>query len=161
MTKEITKVDIIQQIQDKFKLREFETSSFLFSEKVVPTYDIGQHVKQWALHRDRIEITGNGGAYFPDVPQTEQWRIRRITLIHETGANFDITQFAYYATGEISFDYLFYDTTTPIASGTVKIFQLPQDLILSHGMRFFITIANFVAGGYVAMHTLREVETLR
>ena len=46
MTKEITKSFILQQIQDKFRLREFTAENFLFSETVIPIYNVENHLEE-------------------------------------------------------------------------------------------------------------------
>ena len=85
MTKEITKVKIIQELQDKFKLREFEPEVFSFSERVVPTYDIGQHVKHPKIGYKQVSCTSASGFLFFTVPVDEKWYLQRYTVVF-TGA---------------------------------------------------------------------------
>ena len=162
MTKEITKANILQEIQDKFGLREWEATKFLFNETVMPIYDIDQHVRKWVCIRGRKPIAGNGAVSFFSVPPVERWHVRRLSVFHETGANFDIDQVFFYR-GATECQYVFYDTTSPLTSGTVKIFEFPQDIPMEYGelADIRINVSNFVGGGYVALHMLREVETIR
>ena len=162
MTKEITKSIILQEMQDKFQLRDFESARFLFDETVIPTYDVGAHVKHWTVTRDRQVVSGNGALFFHVVPYDERWRVRKIDVYSETGGNFDIDQI-FIATAGTEYQYLFFNTAAPIANGTVNMFNLPQDIAMQRSMLYtvYINVANFVAGGYVAIHMLREVETIR
>ena len=162
MTKEITKSIILQEIADKFALRDFEPEKFLFGEYVIPTYDIAPHVRNWVNTRHRIEVTGNGSYQILYVPATERYHVRRMSLLHETGANFDIDQ-VLIAGLSGSVQYLFYDTVAPITSGTVKIFEFIQDIPMQQGSlwEMMFNVSNFVTGGYVATHVLNEEEILR
>ena len=76
MTKEITKAIILQQIQDKFQLRELEPEIFRFSEMVVPTYNIEQHLKHWEILSETVSITSATAFGFFTVPATERWVLR-------------------------------------------------------------------------------------
>jgi len=160
--KRITRANIMGELVDKFSLEEHEREDFLFGEFVVPTYDVGAHVKHWVVERNRKTITGNGDNYVHSVPSNERWRMRRVVVINEAGGNFDIEQIYFYADA-VAFQHIFYDTTTPIAAGTVNIFAFPQDVIMEKGgmSSMHFNVVNYVAGGYVSIHVLKEVEILR
>ena len=81
MTKEITKAYILQQIQDKFKLRELEPEVFRFSEQVIPTYDVSQHLGNWVVLNATVSITSAASFVFFDVPETERWLLRSYLVI--------------------------------------------------------------------------------
>ena len=81
MTKEITKAFILQQIQDKFKLRDLTPEIFRFSEEVVPTYDIEQHLLHWEILSETKSITSSGSFTFFYVPSNERWLLRAYTVI--------------------------------------------------------------------------------
>ena len=81
MSKEITKAIILQEIQDKFKMREFEPAPFLFDETVVPTYDIRSHLGRWETKYASTSITSAAGFAFFTVPAYEQWFLRRYDII--------------------------------------------------------------------------------
>jgi len=81
MTKEITKARVLQEIQDKFKLREFEHTPFLFSETVTPVYSMEPHLEVWEHEYKRISITSAASFTFFVVPQTEKWHIRAYSVI--------------------------------------------------------------------------------
>ena len=161
MSKEITKANILQEIQNKFKLRDFEPEKFLFSEIVTPTYDIGDHVKHWESERFREQITANGVAVMCTVPDNERWRIRKVDVINEAGANYLINQVLFY--GSATKNQYLYFNYTGIASGGIELFSLRQDIFMEHGEldTFRINVASFVAGGYASVHILKEVETIR
>ena len=162
MTKEITKANILQEIQNKFGLRDFEPERFLFGEFVTPVYDIEHHVKTWTTIRYRTQVTGNGAVAILLVPGNKEYNIRRVNVLHETGANFDIDQ-VFFDGQSNAVQYLFYDTAAPITSGTVKIFALTQDIIMSKNdlKAFYYNVSNFVAGGYVSVHVTLEDVTVR
>ena len=86
MTKEITKSRILQEMQDKLCLREFEPDNFLFSETVLPVYDVGPHLREqwqkWVVKN----ITATGAVYFYMVPDDEQWTLSRYDVVFMTGA---------------------------------------------------------------------------
>ena len=76
MSKEITKAYILQQLEDKLKLREFAAAPFLFDETVVPVYNIEQHLGTWHVVSDTESITSAAGVEFFAVPMNERWVIR-------------------------------------------------------------------------------------
>ena len=87
MTKEITKSIILQEIQDKLKLREFEPDNFLFSETVIPTYNIEQHLLHWEVLVETVSITSATNFLFFTVPDNERWTLRAYSLYYGmTGA---------------------------------------------------------------------------
>ena len=87
MTKEITKAFILQQLEDKFGLRELEPEKFRFGESVVPTYDIGSHVREWDVLYTTKSVTSATFFTFFEVPQTERWYLRGYNVVFmATGA---------------------------------------------------------------------------
>ena len=85
MTKEITKSIILQELENKFGLREFDLAKFLFDETVIPTYDVGQHLGTWYQNRRTVAITGTGAALFYTVPMDEKWHVSRYDVVFMTG----------------------------------------------------------------------------
>ncbi|MCK4529248.1 hypothetical protein KAW18_17935 [candidate division WOR-3 bacterium] len=87
MTKEITKARILQEIEDKFKLREWIPDKFTFSEEVIPVYNIEPHLQKWEVEDTTVSITSASGFTFFTVPQTERWLLRGYNVIYGmTGA---------------------------------------------------------------------------
>ena len=160
--KRITRANIMGELVDKFSLQEYEREDFLFGEFVVPIYDIGAHVRHWVPERFRVQVTGNGDLIAAYVPDNEQWHIRKIDVMNEAGGNFDIDQVYLYKSA-LQAQYVFYNTTTPLPAGTVTIFSFPQDIVATFATlaHIHVNIANFVAGGWVTLHVLKEVEILR
>lgn len=81
MTKEITKSFIIQQIQDKFKLREFDPAQFLFDETVIPVYDVNPHLGEWHIKEETVSITAAQAFEFFAVPDNEKWTLRAYYML--------------------------------------------------------------------------------
>ena len=86
MTKEITKSIILQEIQDKLKLREFESAKFLLDETVVPVYDIGYHLGKRFIEMKTVSITAGPDAYvYFTVPENERWAFSNYNITFVTG----------------------------------------------------------------------------
>ena len=81
MTKEITKAFILQEIQDKFKLRELIPEIFSFSENVIPIYDIGPHLQKWQTSKKVTSVTSAAAFKIFTVPQDKRWIIRSYMVI--------------------------------------------------------------------------------
>ena len=81
MTKEITKARIMQEIEDKFKLREFLPESFLFSELVVPVYDLESHLQSSEQTFVERGIAALGPVSFFEVPENERWLLRLYDVV--------------------------------------------------------------------------------
>ena len=87
MTKEITKAYILQQLEDKFKLRESIPEKFTFSETVLPVYNIEPHLTTWESLTETVSITAIGGVQFYAVPEKERWLLRSYVVVYGmTGA---------------------------------------------------------------------------
>ena len=91
MTKEITKARIIQEIQDKFALRELEPEVFSFSELVIPTYDVEQHLLAWTAKYTTVSITSAAGFEFFEVPESEKWKLRRYDVVFMATGAYKVT----------------------------------------------------------------------
>ena len=86
MTKEITKAIILQEIQDKLKLRELEPEIFSFGERVVPIYNIEPHLGSWETISETVSITSAAIFNFFTVPQHQVWTLRAYQIMFMTGA---------------------------------------------------------------------------
>ena len=88
MTKEITKAFILQEIQDKFQLREWIPGKFTFSEEVIPVYNIEPHLLKWVVQARTLSITSATNFDFFEVPPAERWLLRAYMVIFgATGAH--------------------------------------------------------------------------
>ena len=81
MTKEITKARILQQLQDKFQLREFEATKFLFDETVIPVFEISSEIQHPYTASKAILITSADAFAFFTVPGTEKWILSNYNVI--------------------------------------------------------------------------------
>ena len=80
MSKEITKAFILQEMEDKFGLRELTPEKFTFSELVVPVYNVEQHLERWVNEYSEVSITSAAPFVFFTVPDTERWYLRRYDM---------------------------------------------------------------------------------
>ena len=87
MTKEITKAFIMQQLQNRFKLRDLTPEIFRFSEEVIPTYDIGHEVDIPKAELGAVSVTSATSYEFFVVPEDEKWSLGTYNVIFmATGA---------------------------------------------------------------------------
>jgi len=159
MTKEITKARVLQEVQDKFKLREFDSAQFLFDETVVPTYDIGQHLKSFQNRWAEKSITGIGAQVFFTVPFTEKWKLYRYDVVF-MGAG------AYTVAGVLTM-------RVPITSGESCYLdlkaaqtesyhiQLPTPIVLHPGDKLYINIDGYTSTQDLRLYIDHEVEEIR
>jgi len=92
MTKEITKAIILQEIQDKFSLREFDPAPFLFDEKVTPTYNIEQHLGEWVTSYAQKTITSAPASHIVfAVPEDERWTFNVYNVIFMAAGAYKVT----------------------------------------------------------------------
>ena len=155
MTKEITKAFILQQMQDKFGLREFEAAKFLFSEQVIPVYEIGGHINKFFIQKETVSITSGAptGFLFFTVPENERWTFTNYNITFMTGT--------YTVTGVY---------IVRISSGTVNSLYLDQ--VLGRSGSYAINLAtpvvlesgdsiNILVDGYSVTGDLRlTVDTM-
>ena len=159
MTKEITKAYIIQEIEDKLKLRELEPSRFEFSETVVPIYNIEQHLRRTVVETKVVSITGTGGVTFFAVPQNEKWFVKAYTVIFlSSGAH---TIAGVYVirndSGPILFSYL--DLTA--AQTTSYTVNLPKELELHSFDSLRINVDGYTSTANLQMNIDIEKEEIR
>ena len=150
MTKEITKAFILQQIQDKFKLRELEPEVFRFSEEVVPVYDIGQHLKIWESYREVVSITGSGAVDILTVPATERWLLRAYTVVFVSGAYTIAGVYILRNTKRDENDFSYLDLTAGQSSSYLR--TLPVPVVLEPGDELKFNIDGYTSSGSVVFH---------
>ena len=157
MTKEITKAFILQEIQDKFKLRDLIPEKFSFSEQVIPTYDIGEHLLHSEVEDKTRSITaGNQGVSFFTVPENERWSLHGYNVIFLTG-DFKVTGVMVYKPAVAGYFYL--DMTLNQDVSYAKL--LPQDVVLEPGDDLYIYIDAYVSTGNLMLRALLTVEEIR
>ena len=149
MTKEITKAFIIQQIQDKFKLRDLYPEKFSFQESVVPIYDISQHLMTYTARYVEKSVTEIGGILFFEVPQNERIYLNGYTIVFMAEGGYTVTGLSIIRKKEINpYSFVYLDMTkNQSVSYTVN---LPKTVILDSGDKLYINI-----DGYTSTQNLR------
>ena len=147
MTKEITKAYILQEMQDKFKLRELEPSRFTFSEEVIPVYDISFHLEHRTVYSADVSITATGPTLFFTVPEDERWFIRAYNAMPLGSGAFTMAGM-YIQRGPVASNYMYLDLE---AAQTVSYLKtLSPRVIVDPGDQIFMNI-----DGYTSVQTLR------
>ena len=158
MTKEITKARIIQELEDKFKLREFLSEPFLFGETVVPVYNIEQHLGSRKIRYLEVNITGTGGVLFYTVPDDEKWFVSSYNIIF-MGAGAYTVAGMYIARKFAAATFMYLDMT---AGQTVSYaVDLPKILILEPGDKMYINIDGYTAPQDLRLYIDVMIEELR
>ena len=157
MTKEITKAYILQQIQDKFGLREYEAEKFLFSELVTPTYDIERHLTTVTRGFADISIpSGPSPREFFLVPSNERWHLHGYNVIFVTGV---FTIAGVMIGRHTSAEYFYLDLAA--AQNTSYTHLLSQDIILNPGDRLLVYIDGYTSSGNLHMIIDYTKESIR
>ena len=158
MTKEITKAIILQELENKFQLREFLPAKFLFDETVVPTYSIEPHLTRFEIMHNTVSITSATGFAFFTVPQDEQWTLRAYQVIFgATGAHKGTGLYAIWRPGEV--DYIYFDMTK--GQEISYLATLPQAVVLAPKTRLFYNIDTYVSTQDLTIDIDVSVEELR
>ena len=157
MTKEITKAYILQEIQDKFKLRELEPETFRFSEMVVPVYNIEKHLERVEIDYKTISITATGSVEFFRVPMDEKWTVHRYMVMFLTG-NFTSTGLLITRTA-IATHYMYLDLKTGVTASYLN--DLPKAVLLNPGDGVYVNVTGYVATGDMKVMIDATKETIR
>jgi len=158
MTKEITKAFILQEMQDKFKLREFVPDVFTFSEQVVPVYNIEQHIEEATQKKAVVSITSATGFLLLNVPPTERWSLNGYTVIFTGAGAFTVS--GIYVVRKASPAYLFYLDLT--AGQTVSYTHLlPVPLRLHPGDSLRVLVDGYTSTQDIWMYADYIKEELR
>jgi hypothetical protein len=159
MTKEITKSIILQEIQDKLKLRDWEASRFLFSESVTPIYDIDQHLKRYVNRFIDVSVTTTGALQFYNVPDDEKWTLHRYDVVFMGAGAYTVA--GVYTVRDIynlaNFCYL--DLTA--AQNVSYHVTLPQPVVLMPLSRIYINIDGFTSTQDLRLYIDYSVEEIR
>ena len=157
MTKEITKAHILQEIQDKFQLRELMPEKFAFSELVIPTYDVGQHLLKPEIRTAIKSITAGPAAYHMfHVPTYQKWQLHRYNVFFITGV--------YTVAGVMVYrpalpDYIYLDLEA--AQSVSYAHDLPKDVTLSPDDWLYISIDGYTSTGNIEMRIDVTIEEVR
>ena len=151
MTKEITKAFILQQIQDKFKLRDYEHEKFVFSETVIPTYNIEQHLVDYSAAYKTVSITsGSSGYEFFLIPENERWALATYNVVFITGV-YGVTGL-YIVRAKRTHDgaMAYLDMTAGQTTSYAK--HLPQPVILDAGDRVYLYVDSWTSIGDLRLY---------
>jgi len=159
MTKEITKSIILQEMQAKFQMREFEPAQFLFAETVVPTYNIRPHLVTMEQKFMTVGISSSGPRQFFIVPEDEQWHMALYDVVFMTGAftvaGVYILRKKNFSSGEMI--YLDLKAAQNVSYHT----ELKQPVTLLPGDQIIINIDGYTSTGDLRLYIDYEVETIR
>ena len=157
MTKEITKSIILQEITDKFKLREFAPANFLFDETVVPVYNVEQHLEEWWQKYRTESITATGGQHYFSVAQDERWHLKRYDVVFMTGAFTIAGIYITRSNRDPSDAYIYLDLTA--AQNTS--YHVNTDVILNRGDTISANVDGYTTTGNLRLYIDFEKETVR
>ena len=156
MTKEITKAFILQELQDKFSLREFEPAKFLFDETVIPTYDINPHIVHPVIVFASVEITSAPDAYnFFVVPENERWWLQGYNVVFMATGAYTVTGlFMHHFNDATNMQYL--DMTAGQTVSYAK--RLPVPVLLQPRTSLEVYVDAYTSTNYLRLyiHYLRE-----
>lgn len=157
MSKEITKANILQEIQDKFKMRELTPEIFRFSEEVLPIYDIGPHLMKPEVKTTIVSITSADSFLFYIVPDTERWHLHGYNVIFMTGdytvAGVIVSRFS------ILTDWFYLDLEAAQAASYIHV--LPKDVVLSPGHKIYVNVDGYTNSGNLDLRLDVTVEEIR
>ena len=157
MTKEITKTIILQELQDKLRLREFTPAKFLFDETVVPVYDIEHHLRNCSAKHIVTSVTSATGKVLTTVPDNERWFINGYTTIFYNGSYTVAGVYVVRKNTPTIFVYLDLEAAQSVAY-TVN---LPKVLRMDPGDALYVNIDGFTTSGQFHVELDYEVEEIR
>jgi len=157
MTKEITKAIILQQIQDKLKLRELEPGRFTFSEEVIPTYNIEPHIQEQISEIQTVSVTSGPTAYeFFEVPDDERWVLNRYNIVFMAAGAYKVTGM-YILRGSGNAIYL-----DMIEGQTVSYaVELHNPSVLDAGHKLFVYVDDYTSTANLRVYIDYEREVIR
>ena len=158
MTKEITKAFILQQIEERFKLRDLIPEKFTFLESVMPTYNIEGHLKTWMTLSKTISVTGTGPKTIFSVPYTERRCLTGYTVVFMAAGAYTLAGVYIARKNDVSiFIYLDLGAAKTI-SYTVN---LPKPLILDSGDKLALNVDGYTSTADVMVNCDYVAETIR
>ena len=150
MTKEITKSIILQEIQDKFKLREFADAKFLFDETVVPVYEIHDHVRHWRSIREDATAIGTGVLRLTTVPANEKWLLRAYSVVFQSGAFTIAGVYILRKDHDAATNFSYLDLTA--AQNVSYLRTLPEAVSLEPGDQLNVNVDGFTTTGTLMLY---------
>ena len=159
MTKEITKVRILQELQDKFALREFVPANFLFDETVVPVYDIQQHLQRWGSNQYVRNVTATGPVAVVIVPENEKWKLRAYSVVFLTGAFTIAGMYILRNLQDSAADFSYLDLTA--AQSVSYLRTMSEAVVLETGDTLLFNVDGFTTTGTVQINLDLMKEEIR
>ena len=157
MTKEITKAYIMQQMQDKFKLRELTPEIFSFLETVMPVYNIEQHLLRRVCRFVEASITATAGILFFLVPDNERWTFDKYDVVFMGAGGYTVAGAYIKRTGYTDSVYL--DLT---AGQSVSYHVgLPVAQVLDPGDSLRVTVDTYTSPQNLRLYLDYTVEEIR
>jgi len=160
MTKEITKANILQEIEDKFKLRELEAERFAFSELVIPIYDVGNHLIRPRTEYVEKSITSATAFLFFTVPQNERWYLRGYNVVFLAAGAYTVTGLYVNRVNRSPSDaYIYLDMVEGQTVSYAK--NLPTPVRLNPGDKLSLLIDSYTSTASLRLHIDFTVEEIR
>ena len=158
MTKEITKAFILQQMQDKFALRELTPEVFAFSETVVPIYNIEQHLEKWTGRFVDRTVNSITGVPFYLVPGDEKWTLWRYDVVFVSGV-YTLAGAYTQRASDVAANFCYLDLG--VAKTISYHIELSHPLVLMPGDQFFIAVDGYTSSGTLRVYVDYMKEELR
>ena len=156
MTKEITKAVILQEMQDKLKLREFDSSKFLFDETVVPVYNIEQHLEKYINGYKVVSITSATAFRFQVVPMNERWSLERYDVVPMGAGAFTVG--GVYLQRALS-DFIYLDLEA--ARTAAYHINLPVSVTMQPGDALWVNIDGYTSTQDLRLYVDYKMEEIR
>ena len=159
MTKEITKAFILQQMQDKFKLRELDPEIFRFSEEVVPVYNIEQHLEAWKARYTEISITGTGATHIINVPDYERWSLWRYDVVFMGAGAYTVAGIYTRRAADTITSFCYLDLG--VAKSASYHIELSQPVVLQPGDRLYVNVDGYTSPQNLRLYYDYKIEEIR
>ena len=158
MTKEITKAILLQEMQDKLKLRDLIPAKFTFEESVVPVYEIAPHLVAQTIKQESEGVTSSTNILFYTVPGDEVWTLHRYNVIFVTGV--------YTVAGVIigrpaisSSQYIYLDLAAGQSVSYLTSLKIP--VRLESGDKIYVYVDDYTSSGNLELWIDIGVEKIR
>ena len=161
MTKEITKSILLQQIEDQLKLREWEAARFLFSETVIPVFDLREQIQEPAVNYQEMAISAAPvGILFFTVPVDERWYLNRYNVVFMAAGAYTVTGVYVHRKKEKRYgSFIYFDM---VAGQSVSYtHDLPNPVRLDSGDKLYIYIDGYTSPADLRLYIDYIVEVVR
>ena len=161
MTKEITKAFILQQMEDKFGLREFAPEAFTFLETVIPTYNIEQHLISYWTKYNYKSVTSAPAVYLmTTVPINEKWTVRGYNVVFMAVGAYTVTGIYVQRQNAIPPDAIYY-LDMELGQSASYAHELRTPLVLSPGDALYVYVDSYTSTADIRLYLDYEKEIIR